>query len=104
MPPVTGSAFSVSNGNDEHVIGFDGVERGVRKDPRPADMHVLFNHAPAVWPATIFAMVLRITGKAPSGYFNGSIFPLTVTKNAKPRSARSATSISSGKHFVNLLA
>lgn len=43
-------------------------------------------------------------GKAQSCYFKNSIFPLTVTKNAEPRSARSATPMSSGKHFVNLLA
>jgi hypothetical protein len=32
MPPETGAALPVRDGNDEDVIGFDGVEHGVWKD------------------------------------------------------------------------
>jgi hypothetical protein len=37
-------------------------------------------------------------------YFNGSIFPFTVTLNIAPRSEPMARSMISGKHLVNLFA
>lgn len=48
MPPVTGASFAMNDGNDEDVIGFDGVEHGVRKDPRSTDMHILFKNPPTL--------------------------------------------------------
>ena len=48
MPPVTGAAFAMRDGNDEDAIGFFSVEHGVRKDPRSTDMHILFKNTPTV--------------------------------------------------------
>ena len=36
------------DGDDEDVIGFNGVEHGVREYPRSAEVYILFNNAPTV--------------------------------------------------------
>ena len=36
------------DGENEDAIGFDGVEHGVRKDPRSTESHILFKNTPAV--------------------------------------------------------
>jgi hypothetical protein len=48
MPPVTRTPLAVREGDDEDVIGFDGVEHGVRKNTRSTNTHVLLHYAPTV--------------------------------------------------------
>jgi len=48
MSPVTGAAFAVRDAYDEDVIGFDGVEHGLRKHPRSTEMNILFKNAPTL--------------------------------------------------------
>ena len=48
MPPIARLPFPVRNGDDEDVVGFDGVEHRVRKHAHEAAPDIFFQHPPAV--------------------------------------------------------
>jgi hypothetical protein len=48
MPPIARLPFPVGDGDDEDVVGFDGVEHGVRKNAQEATPHIFLQRPPAV--------------------------------------------------------